>query len=108
MNNLPSDIIYELTTFLPTKDIITLQSCNKKLDKIIKNNKYIFNIININNRKTKDIIKKIEEKHKMDTNIYTYFISEDNDKIHFMFIPNILKYRFIESKIIILPHRISL
>ena len=42
----PSDIIYQLTTFLTTKDIICLQSCNKTF-KNNKNNKFIFNIINI-------------------------------------------------------------
>ena len=44
----------------------------------------------------------------MDTNLYTYFISEEKEKINFIFIHNILKYRYIDSKIIILPHKISL
>ncbi|VVU95356.1 hypothetical protein CPAV1605_1107 [seawater metagenome] len=107
LTELPKDIInYEILKYLDLKDTLQFSCCNKKIKTIIENNKHQFNIINTSSRKTEDIIKEIEKQHKMDTDNYTYFISTHNNTVFFVYIPNILKKRFIDSKIIILPSKL--
>jgi hypothetical protein len=102
MEKLPSDILdYEIPKYLNFKELIKFAQISKNIKDKVENNKKMFDIINTSNIKTDYFIKEINKIHKMDTNKYTYFVSEKKNKVFFVYIPNVLKQKFINSKVII-------
>jgi len=101
--NLPEEIINtRIVRYLNFRDQLAFISTNKNIEQIVFKNKDIFHTINYSeNLSTKEALGTIENLCEMNTDENTYIICKQNNYIFYCFIPNELKKKFIESKIII-------
>ena len=93
----------EITKYLDTKDVINLKKTSKLFNNLIKDDNPGFKIINISDKNTDEIIKSIEnDQNKLDFENNTYIICVLKDQLFYAYIPDNLKLKFINSKMLIM------
>ena len=103
LDELPIEIIsYEIIKYLKIKDIINFQSSSKKISNMIKDDNLVFKTINISDHETKDVLERLNKMHKVDMSSNSYIICLLNDQLFYTYIPNNLKKKFINSKLLIM------
>jgi len=101
--DIPGTIIsYEIIKYLNLKDIIRLKMSSKKNNDIIKDDNNAFKIINISGRETESVLKQLETTHSMNMKDNTYIVCTMGNQIFYAYIPNDLKKKFINSKLLIM------